>query len=63
MNVVSFSIEESKANKFLKILVATTENGDKYVVGGDCNYPTSIVPYDKCWDAIGEEAFKKLTGM
>lgn len=62
MKIESFSIEESKINKGMKILVATTEDGEKYVVGGDTGYPPAIIPYDKCWDAIGEEAFKKLSG-
>ena len=61
MNVKSFSIEESKVNKGMMILVATTEDGNKYVVGGDHYNPTAIIPYQKAWDAIGQEAFKQLT--
>lgn len=61
MKIVSFEIEESKVNKGMEILVATAENGNKYIVGGSTDYPPAIVPYDKCWDAIGQEAFKNLT--
>lgn len=62
MKVKEFSIEESKVNKGVMILVATTEDDKKYVVGGDHYNSVAVVPYEYVWDAIGQEAFKKLTG-
>ena len=51
MKVQEFHIEESKVNKQCKILVATTETGEKFVVSGDFHAPTYLIAYDKAWDA------------
>lgn len=59
--VIEFYIEESKVNKGMEILVAVTTYGEKFVIGGDHYNPTAAVPYVKCWDALGEKEFKKLS--
>lgn len=62
MKVISFEIEESKVNKGRLILIAISENDKKYVVAGDINYCTTLIEYEKCWDAIGQKKFKEITG-
>lgn len=62
MKVISFEIEESKVNKGQMILIAVTETNERFVVAGNAHYCTQLVPYDKCWDAIGQEKFKEITG-
>jgi len=62
MIVTKFEIEESKFNKGMHILVATTETGERFVVAGQHHSPTYLERYEHSSDAIGKEAWKKLTG-
>lgn len=60
-SVKEFYIEESKVNKGMLIMVAVAEDGSKYVVGGDPYNTPAVIPYNQCWDAIGQDEYKKLT--
>lgn len=62
MKILHFEIEESIVNKGMKILVATAENGEKYVVGGDPYNCIKLVRHEECFDVIGIEEHKRLTG-
>ena len=61
MKVIGFEIEESKVNKGSFILVATVEDGSKFVIGNsNDNYCT---PYENSWDTdsmIGHKANNKF---
>lgn len=48
--VKSFEIEESKRNKGCFVLVAITENGEKFVVGGNPHFPNFLERYKSCWE-------------
>jgi hypothetical protein len=43
--VKGFFIQDSAANKGLKVLIVVTENGDKYVVAGQHHTPTYLQEY------------------
>lgn len=49
MKVKEFYIEPDKQNKGSLILVAVTEDNQKFVVAGDTYYPTHLVPYQESW--------------
>ena len=49
MKVKEFIVEDDKVNRGLKILVAVTEDGSKFVVSGNPHFPTQLVPYDECY--------------
>ena len=50
MKVVSFEIEKSVPNPQVFILVATTEDGRKWVCSGDYYTPTYLTPYETAFD-------------
>lgn len=50
MKIIEFHIEESKVNKVCLNLIATSEDGNKYVVSGDFHSPTYLIPYESAWD-------------
>lgn len=50
MKVEKFEIEKSIPNPQQFILIATTEDGKKYVVSGDSYNPTYLVPYENAFD-------------
>lgn len=51
MKIVEFHLEESKRNKGAMLLVATDEEGDRWVIGGNPQYATYVEMYELCWDA------------
>lgn len=53
MKIKEFQLEDAKINKGVKILIAITESGEKYVIGGNAHYPMAVIPYDQCWEVIG----------
>jgi hypothetical protein len=55
--VKEFSIEESKINKGLMVLIAIDEDGKKWVCSGDHWSPTYLVEYENAFDTEK----KKLT--
>ncbi len=61
MKVVSFELEESKVNKGCMCLVATCEDGKKYVMSGGHEALTYMQPYETNWDTKENNpyAFKK----
>ena len=50
MKVKEFQIEESKINRGMMILIAVSETGDKFVVGGNTDYCTALTPYNQCYN-------------
>lgn len=50
MKVIEFNIEKSLQNEQCLILVATDENGQKYVCSGDSYSPTYLVKYENAFD-------------
>jgi hypothetical protein len=50
IKIKEFSLEESKVNKGLIVLVATDENGQKWVCSGDHWNPTYSQKYEHAWD-------------
>lgn len=60
MKVKQFTIEESKANKNMMILVAETEDGKKWVVAGDHWNPTALDQYETNFHVMGVEAHAKM---
>lgn len=50
MKVVEFRIEESKVNNGMFILIAKTEEGKEFVVGGNHHHPTYLEPLETSWD-------------
>jgi hypothetical protein len=57
--VIEFYTEESKMNPGIKILVAVTEDGDTYVVGGDTNFCTKLVEYGRCFQTKTMKEWKE----
>jgi hypothetical protein len=49
MEVLKFTIEESKVNIGCFLLIAHTNNG-KYVCSGDHWNPTHVIPYERAFD-------------
>lgn len=49
MEVSKFTIEESKVNKGMFLLIAHTEEG-KFVCSGDHWNPSFVTPYEKAFD-------------
>ena len=56
MKVKEFNIEESKVNKGQLLLIATTEDGKKYVCSGNHWTPTYLIPYESAFDTQKQEA-------
>lgn len=50
ITVAKFTIEESKINKGCLMLIATDTKGQKYVVGGNPNFPHFLDKYESCFD-------------
>ncbi len=51
MKVTELRIEESKMNKGYKILSATTEDGETYIIAGNPNDGMTVHPLHDAWDA------------
>lgn len=54
MKIIEFNMENSSVNKS-KVLVATAEDGSKWVLGGSPDFPQYIIPYDKAWDIVADK--------
>lgn len=50
INVTSFRIQESVKNKNCLVLIAKTEDGKEFVVGGNHHHPTYLEPLETSWD-------------
>lgn len=51
MNITKFYTEYSKRKNCTDILllIAESETGQKFVVGGNPHFTTELVPYEKCY--------------
>ncbi len=56
MKVIKFEIEKSKINTQQFILVATVEDGTKFVVGSGSDH--YVTPYENSWDTDTVEGHK-----
>ena len=52
--IKEFYLEESNANKGLMVLIGVDEDGQKWVMSGDCYNPPYAVKYEQSFDTKKE---------